>query len=416
MLKIATTLSTLLMASIAFANDAPDYKSSNITGDWQGRRQALHDKGVNISFNYTLDSLRNFSGGLKRGNAGLDNLDIFAYFDGEKLWHLPGNTVKLYFLSNNFDKPNMKRVSSAQGIDNIEVGKSSGKIFEAWMQQNLWQDKFSLLAGLYNLNSEFYITNSAGVFINSTYGLGSELGFTGVNGPSIFNNSAPAVRLKLQPTQNLYAQFAVFNGVAGDPKYPHGTHARVAKKDGALAIGEIGFLPFSGSGDKAMQVGKYAVGMWRYTHSFGDQFDTDNFGNPSKRESKGGYVLAEQKLYSESKNPSNGLTAFVRFGKTAGKAERFDYAMSAGFNYTGIITGRDSSILGIGYNQAKNSKQYLKATTDSKKKESGIEVTYQDQLAPGVMIQPDFQYIINPGTTPGVKNATVVGVRLKFTF
>ena len=46
--------------------------------------------------------------------------------------------------------------------------------------------------------------------------------------------------------------------------------------------------------------------------------------------------------------------------------------------------------------------------------ETAIELTYSAQLTDNFRIQPDIQYIINPGTDPSLKNALVVGVRFEF--
>lgn len=50
--------------------------------------------------------------------------------------------------------------------------------------------------GLYDLNSEFDALDDAGLFINSAFGVGTDIGLTGVNGPSIFPVTSLAVRAR----------------------------------------------------------------------------------------------------------------------------------------------------------------------------------------------------------------------------
>jgi porin len=45
-----------------------------------------------------------------------------------------------------------------------------------------------------------------------------------------------------------------------------------------------------------------------------------------------------------------------------------------------------------------------------------IEFTYQAQITPWLTIQPDLQYVINPGGANDLNNALVVGGRAAFTF
>jgi len=45
-----------------------------------------------------------------------------------------------------------------------------------------------------------------------------------------------------------------------------------------------------------------------------------------------------------------------------------------------------------------------------------IEVTYQAQITPWLVIQPDLQYIIHPGGTRDPGNALILGGRASITF
>jgi porin len=45
-----------------------------------------------------------------------------------------------------------------------------------------------------------------------------------------------------------------------------------------------------------------------------------------------------------------------------------------------------------------------------------IEFTYQARITPWLVVQPDLQYIINPGGTTDLNNALVIGGRASLTF
>jgi porin len=67
---------------------------------------------------------------------------------------------------------------------------------------------------------------------------------------------------------------------------------------------------------------------------------------------------------------------------------------------------------------------YTGAFTPVRSGETVIEVTYQYQLTPAVILQPDFQYVFNPGAglanpnapNQQIKNEAVIGVRTTLTF
>ena len=45
-----------------------------------------------------------------------------------------------------------------------------------------------------------------------------------------------------------------------------------------------------------------------------------------------------------------------------------------------------------------------------------VEFTYQARITPSLVVQPDLQYIINPGGTTDLNNAFVIGARAALTF
>jgi carbohydrate-selective porin OprB len=45
-----------------------------------------------------------------------------------------------------------------------------------------------------------------------------------------------------------------------------------------------------------------------------------------------------------------------------------------------------------------------------------LEGTYNIHIAPGLHVQPDVQYIINPGAAGQYPNAVVLGVQVSITF
>ena len=404
-------LATAAVFSCAYpvlAEDAPNYKET-LTGDWGGTRTSLAEKGITTDITYKGDVMSNTSGGKKRDTYYLDNLDVVLGFDGEKLFGSKDTSAMIHFLNNNGAHPDATLVGSAQGIDNIEVPRATAKLYQAWLQQNFLDDKLSILAGLYDLNSEFYVTDSSMLFIHSTYGIGTDFSQAGTNGISIFPFTALATRVKVQPTPEFYVQAAVTDGVPGDPNNPKGTQVELNGGDGAMFVGEAGWLP---GGEKP--TGKLAVGAWTFTKQFPDPITGEN------KKSQGFYIIGEHKVYSEAGSDSKGLTVFGHLGFADKDVNQFDYAWSTGAVYTGLFPGRDEGQLGFGISGAHNSGTFKDASftagTPLDTAEYQMELTYSDNLTPWLAIQPDVQYIVNPSTDPAIDNAFVIGSRFTVKF
>jgi porin len=401
--RILTTLSALLLStsltSVALAEDAaPNYKDT-LSGNWNGVRDTLSQKGVDIEGAYTVDGWSNVSGGVKRGSTVLDNLLISASINGEKLYGLKGSSMYASFLNNNGGKPGAEYVGNVQGIDNIEVGARTAKIYEAWIEQNFADDQFSLRAGLYDLNSEFYVTEAAGLFLNPTFGMTTEFGQTGQNAPSVFPTTSVGVRAKWQPNDKYYLQAVVLDGVPGDPNNPQGTHIQFNDEDGYLLVAETGY---------SFDFAKLSVGGWTYTEEFDDLTEVDGNGNPVQRHDYGIYGQAERQF-------SENITGFVRAGTANNDINQTEFGWDVGIVLSKIVPNREDSQLGFAVSGTQNSSKYRDSVGNSDSAETGLELTYSDNLTPWIRVQPDVQYTINPGTDPALDDALTLGLRVEFT-
>ncbi len=273
-----------LFSPVVPAAEVPDRKADTLTGDWGGVRTNLSDRGVTLEVVLKADVLSNLSGGVKRGTEYMDNWDFKLRADADKLWGWSNTTAYLQLISDHGGKLNGNYVGSFMGVDNIEVKTNTTKLFHAWLERSFFDEKFSVLAGLYPIDSEFYVTDATGIFLHPSGGMAAEVAQTGVNGPSIFPTSAFGFRTKWRPTPKTYFQAALVDGVAGDPNNPKGTHVRFDRGDGTLAVFEVGLRPAEADfvshlrpergvpvapgvavrrGQEAIH--KCAVGYWRYT-------------------------------------------------------------------------------------------------------------------------------------------------------
>lgn len=403
--------SALLLAQDVIANDDEHAK---LSGDWGGLRPQWAAQGVNFEAVYTGDAFSNRYGGIKRGSAYLDNIDLLLTLDGEKLFSRPGLTLFLYGLGNNGDSPS-DLVGDLQGLDNIDA-PNTWKVYEAWLEQSLCQARCSVKAGLYDLNSEFDAIDTAALFIGSSHGIGPDYSQTGQNGPSIFPTTSLAVRLTYQLTEQSYVQAAVLDGVPGDPNNPHGTHIQFNPGEGALLAAETGLRYPGASADTLGS--RYSLGIWHYTARFNDLVDTDGAGQPVRRHNNQGvYAIAEGALYHEPADATQGLAVFGRYGVTNADINTLRAYLGAGMVYTGLFPGRPHDRLGLAVADARTGDKFRRAMqsagTPATAGEIAVELSYRAELNDWLAMQPDLQYILDPGADPTLDNVLMLGLRVE---
>lgn len=219
---------SLLVATGALAGegDAKNYAEETLTGDWGGLRSASAGKGFEWEGALKIDSLHN-RGALRDGTKSVSHLDIKLKMDLEKAFGWEGGSGMINIIRDAGRGLNAQHVGSFMGVTNLEVPfPITTRIFHAWVQQSLLNERLSVLAGIYPVDSEFQVVDSAGVFVKPEYGPSGEFALT--RGPSIFNNAAFGIRTKAQSADHYYAQWALMDGIPNDPARPRRTAIRFA--------------------------------------------------------------------------------------------------------------------------------------------------------------------------------------------
>jgi porin len=351
---------------------------------------------------YTADVAGTVRGGTAHAGRALDNLDVIVEGDLEKLVGWRGATVHGYLLNNSGGAPN-DLAGTLQGVDNIEVGRPRARLYELWVQSRFAGDRGSVLAGLYDLNSEFYSTEASGLLLAPPFGIGSEFASTGPNGPSIFPSTALAVRARIEGGQGAYLQAAALNAHAGTVGDPDGPSTDF--DNGALMIAEAGF------GDSW----RLAAGGWFYTERQPDLRALDADGDPALSKARGGYVLAEYP-FVDGGEAGRSVRGFARLGFSDGDTTPFSSGWQAGVLVERVFASRPDSAFSIGVEQGVLSSKQRANTFDEglspADAESSVEITYSDKVAPRVALQPDLQVIRRAGGDQDARTVVMMALRM----
>nr|WP_246206167.1 carbohydrate porin [Fulvivirga aurantia] len=366
----------------------------------------------------------NFRGGIKQGFRYIDNVDITANLDLETLFGLKNTSLFLYGLGNNGGYAT-ELVGDIQTVSNIEA-YPTWKLFEAWIQKNFFNNDISILAGLYDINSEFDVVKPGLLFVHSSYGMGAEFAQTGLNGPSTFPYTSLALRVSANIKERANVKFAVLDAVPGKLDQPGGTHIKLSKEEGALLVGQLNInlgsdvLIFNndksrkagsirrraiGRGFESPNFNQIIIGGWRYTADF------ESLNGEQKRTGNQGFYIAYQRYFYLNAEQTKHITAFVRYGLAADEFNQIGSAFSGGLVSAVPLISADDQ-MGLAFSIANNGNTYEQTQQAENSRydqaETNIEFTINHHLTPFVVLQPSVQYVINPGTAPELDNALVL--------
>lgn len=377
---------------------------------------------------YDGELISNVAGGIQRGSTyeGVAQAQFTFNFSRIAGWH--GASAYFFIAGIHGGQPE-PLVGDLQGVSNLEAPPML-RVQELWLQQNALGNRISLLAGRYDVNSEFYLVRSGELFLNSSFGLGAEFGLSGFDGPSSFPNTALGARLGVKPTPNSIWRFAVVDAVPFDR--PNGGIHPFASGDGVLLVSELGLLSredtttgaprrrrfLIGRGHTRAYTAKVAIGAWYYTARFPDLSDTLANGQPVLRHgSRGAYLLVDETILSGRKN-TRALSVFLQLGVGDARVNEIGSYTGGGITLQAPFLSRPKDEIGLGVAAAHVGSHFRESpaslgTTDG---ETAIELTYAAQLSPSFAVQPDLQYILHPGALQARRNAFVIGLRGEVTY
>jgi len=437
-------------------------RSNYLFGDLFGLRTALAKIGISVAFQETSEVLANVTGGT-RTQPGYDGLtQMILQLDTQRAFGWYGglfNVSALQLHGYNFSANNLMSLQTSSGI----TGDPATRLWELWYQQKfLPEDRLDIRIGQQSLDQEFMVNLNGVYFMNTMFGWPMVPSADLPGGGPAYPLSSLGVRLRYRPINSVTALLGVYNGSpapttpGSDAQLlnPSGTYFGL--RDGVMAIFELQYAyPSLGMmeepGSSGLPLGHtYKIGVWYNSLGFDDQrydntglslADPNSTGIPRKHSGNFSiYAVADQMIWVQSSNPARSVSVFGRVLWTP-QADRnqIDFSMNAGVVYHNPLPNRPDDVLalGMGYAHVGSSASGLDADTafftqqatpgtfsPVRTSETYLELTYLAQVRPWWQIQPDIQYVFNPGggianpTNPNIRvgDALVVGLRTNILF
>jgi len=366
---------------------------------------------VQFPFSYTGEVLGNLSGGYKQGAVYDGLVSLGVQIDLERIAAWKGGMLLVSAIDAHGGSLTNKFVHDLNCVSNIDTDNSL-RLYEVWLQQQFYQGKISIRLGQILADSEFFVSDAGSVFINSAFGA---LPVISLNLPApIFPVPAPGVRVHVDLNDQIAVQSGVFCGNAGDPfrDNRHGVDWKLNRESGALFLSELIYRPQLKPGGSGLRA-TYKLGG--FYHS--SRFDSNQGGDP-RHGNFGGYVIADQELWHERDDHNQGLSGFMRLGAAPSDRNTACFYMDTGFNYTGLLPGHTGDVAGLGFSYTKLSSGLRDSAgmPVETHHEAILDLTYQATINNAITVQPDFQYVFNPGGTAKARDAIICGIRFTVSF
>ena len=361
--------------------------------------------------NYVGEVFGDVSGGVKRGAIYEGFFKLGLGLNLEKLAGWKDTVFYANVLYPHGESLTQNYVGDLNVVSNIDA-YDSVRIFKFWVQQNFSQDRVSVRMGIMAADKEFFASEGAAVLINSGFGAFPVIS-QDITGP-VYPVSAPGVRLQWKATNTVSFRAAVFSGDVGVPTVNrHNTRFRLRARDGASLFAEAAYkLNATGEGPP----GSYKLGGFFNSKTFDDLL-----GGEKHHGNYGVYAIVDQRMWSEGTDEEGarqGLAAFARFAVAPEDRNVITFDSEAGLTYTGLVPRRNSDVLGVGvvYARVSRDTRGARGETFVKRRETVLEVSYQAPLNSWLTVQPDLQYIFNPGAVRAGRDAVIAGLRFSLNF
>ena len=429
---------------------SPDWwDSGELTGDWGGLRNTFYDDGVNIFANYTNNIAGNPAGGKSAGFTYCDNIAFGLELDLEKIIGWKGGHLTVSGLNRDGSNLSEKNIGNQFTVQQV-FGGSAVMFYALYLDQKLWEEKISIKIGRFATGDDFASTPIYWLYMNN--GIDGNPQALPVNTQfSAYPWAVWAARMRVEPTPEWNAMIGIYqiSDRIFDRNY-HGLDWSMRSNDSILLISQIGWTPqffkrpVSGVGapapkEKAAASGQSIVARRSakdvagasapkglpghyWFGAYWSPWEFPQFGtNETATNSYGFYWHADQMIFPETPGSEQGLIIWSAFVLSPQQnIAKLPFQVNGGLVYRGLIPARDDDYACFGVVYGKFSRNFARTVANAGEGYPNYELVfewnYKIQLTKFAFVQPDIQWVINPGGTNRIPNALVLGAQMGVVF
>ena len=412
-------LPLMAVMTTAQAESAFDPQGQYLLGDWNGQRTELAQQGIKFEANLLTDTAYLADGGRNEGADPLTSAQLWlgTQLDMEKLTGWNGVTVRAVMSARQGQSTSVRDLQdlSAPQLANVQGtfgrGNQDSRLSELSIEKNYKDQGLSIKAGRLGLGMDF---NVMACDFASTAFCAAQMGKWQGN---IWMNTPVAqwgARVKQQLNPELAVQVGVyeFNQDNGNgAKEGQGWSLDTDHADGVTIPAEVIWTPKSLVNGLP---GSYRVGgMYNTADDVANQKDIAN-PTDAKNRTFAGWLAVEQQLTSTGQG-RQGLHSFANFTWHDRDTNKVDNSQQIGVKYIGLADSQPNDILGLAVNRVHINDRIKNLNFDASA-EYNIELNYSYNATKWLMLRPNLQYVINPGSSNNVDDALVLGLTTRIIF
>ncbi|MCX6962281.1 MAG: carbohydrate porin, partial [Verrucomicrobia bacterium] len=423
-----------------FIGSSEWFDGNALTGDWWGVRNFLDDSGVELSASYTNNIAGNPVGGMTQSFAYADNFSFGMQLDFEKLIKWQGLTLTVSALDRNGSNLSARNIGNQFTVQQV-YGTETVVFYALVLEQRLLEDKLGIKLGRFSTGDDFASSPLYWLYMNN--GIDGNPQALPVNTAfTSYPASVWGARLRVDPSPEWFAMGGIYQATSLNLYRDHGLDWSINNSDGVLMIGQVGWTPeffkkpaaaSKPSDGKSLAEGKtvrlvspdagmqglpghYWFGAYYSPWQFAQFGSTETASN-----SYGFYWHADQMVWQEEAGSDQGLTLWSAFVLSPQQnISKLPFQVNSGIVYKGLVPARDydTTMLGFVYGNFSDDYAGTVAATGAgtPSYEIALEAGYRIQVTKFAYIQPNVQWIINPGGTGNIPNALVLGAQMNVTF
>jgi porin len=408
-------------------------RTNFLLGDLFGLRSFLSRYGISLAIQETSEVLGNATGGQRRGAAYDGLTQAILQLDTQRAFGWYGGLVNISALQihgRNLSSDNLLSLQTASGIE----ADRATRLWEAWFDQKLdTEGKYDIKIGQQSVDQDFITSPNGAYFLNTMMGWPMLPSADLPGGGPAYPLSTPGIRLHARLLPQLTLLAGIFNGSpaakpSADAQAENASGLDFPLNGGTFDLVELqwaypalGGMEMPGEGAPLGHI--YKIGLWYNSESFADQrIGTDGrplanpLGNGLPLQHRGDYAIyatADQMIWRKTSDPNRSISVFGRvMGTPQGDRNLIDFSANGGIVLHEPFTYRSEDTAGLGFGYAHLSNAVTEydrdvafythqanpaAFTAIRHAETFVELTYQYQVHPWWQIQPDLQYVFNPG-------------------
>lgn len=420
MKKLSLALLPFMVAmTSAQAESAFDPQGQYLLGDWDGKRTELAQQGIKFEANILTDTAYLAEGGRNEGADPLTSAQLWlgTQLDMEKLAGWDGVTVRAVATARQGQSTSVRDLQgNAPHMANLQGtfgrGNQDSRLSELSIEKTFKDQGLSIKAGRLGLGMDFNVM--ACDFASTAFcaaQMGKWQGNIWMNTPV----SQWGARVKQQLNPEVAVQVGVyeFNPDNGNGKAEgQGWSLNTDHADGVTIPAEVVWTPKSFVNGLP---GSYRIGgMYNTADDIANQKNIAT--GEGKNRTFAGWLAVEQQLTSTGSG-RQGLHSFANFTWHDRDTNKVDNSQQIGVKYIGLADSQPNDILGLAVNRVHVNDRFADSRPAfNADAEYNIEMNYSYNATKWLMLRPNLQYVINPGSSNNVDDALVLGLTTRIIF